>query len=217
VRKSLLILFAICAGSVPGAVFEEIFSYSCCNLRRKRSFFTYSFPLICAGSFPGAVFEEIFTYSFCNLRRKRSWSSNWGNLYLFFLQFAQEKFLEQYLRKSFLILVVICAGSVPGAVCEEIFTYSFCNLRRKRSWSSMWGNLYLFFLQFAQEAFLEQYLRKSLLILFAICAGRVPGAVCEEIFTYSFCNLRRKLSWSSIWGNLYLFFLQFAQESFLEQ
>jgi hypothetical protein len=41
------------------------------------------------------------------------------------------------LRKSLLILFAICAGSVPGAVCEEIFTYSFCNLHRKRSWNSM--------------------------------------------------------------------------------
>ncbi len=43
-RKSLLILFLIYAGSVPGAVCEEIF--------------TYSFSLICAGRVSGAVCEE---------------------------------------------------------------------------------------------------------------------------------------------------------------
>ncbi len=82
------------------------------------------------------------------------------------------------MRKSLLILIAICAGSVPGTIFEEIFSYSL--------------------LQFAQEAFLEQYVRKSLFILLAICTGSVPGAVCEEIFTYSFCNLHRKRSWSSM-------------------
>ncbi len=50
-RKYFLILFAICAGSVPGAVCEETLLI---------------LFAICAGSVPGAVCEEIFTYS-CSL------------------------------------------------------------------------------------------------------------------------------------------------------